>query len=180
MFIDQERLGQARDILRIAKEKGGQKEQLMAVINDAFELLANGFELPSYDASINDAVGTYVELRDRLAVDRHAWEEHELRIKDHVERISMWLRDKGDELGTDSFSTPSGTAYRAVKESYRIESWPTYSAWILKTGNIHCLERRPAKLACKEIFEELGELPEGLTRHEEVEFLVRRPTKKKA
>ena len=131
-------------------------------------------------SDIQNAVGNYVELRDLLSVDRKAWEDYESMVKDEMTRISMYLRDRGDEFGVDSFSTPYGTAYRNVKVSYRIESWEDYSAWMRDTDNMQCVEKRAAKLAVKDIIDELGTLPPGLTEFVEVEFNVRRPTKGKA
>ncbi len=130
-------------------------------------------------SDIQSAVGNYVELRDLLSVNRKAWEDYEANVKDEMTRISMYLRDRGDELGVDSFNTQYGTAYRNVKTSYRIESWEDYSAWMRDTDNMQCVEKRAAKLAVKDILDETGMLPPGLTEFVEVEFNVRRPTKQK-
>src|SRR5574337_1245676 len=95
-----------------------------------------------------------------------------------MEKISMWLRDKGDELGVDSFKTQYGTAYRSIKTSYRVGNWDEFVGWIRDTGNFQCLEKRVAKLATKEIHDESGVVPPGVEYSAEVEFDVRRPTKK--
>lgn len=133
--------------------------------------------------SIAEAVAKYVELRDQLAEERQSFEAYEASVKDSMEKISMWLRDKGDELSVDSFATPSGTAYRNTKTYYRLDgenAWEQFTKWIHETGNFQCLEKRVAKLATAEILEETGELPPGIVKHTEVEFNVRRPTKGKS
>lgn len=127
--------------------------------------------------TIDEAVEKFVELRDYLAVERKKFEELEKNIKAELEEISMWLRDKGDALGVDSFNTRYGTAYRAIKTKYLCGNWDEFIDWVIKTGNTQCLEHRVAKLATKEIHDISGEVPPGVLYSAEVEFQVRRPTK---
>lgn len=127
--------------------------------------------------TISQAVEVYVATRDQLAAERKAYNSYELRAKAYMERISMYLRDKADEMGVDSFKTQAGTAYRSVKTQYRVGSFDQFVEWMKATENFHCLEKRAAKNAVKEIHEETGEVPPGLEFYSEVEFDVRRPTK---
>lgn len=127
--------------------------------------------------TIDQAVGEYVRLRDHLRAASAAFNQLEKDVKSELEQISMWLRDKGDELGVDNFKTQYGTAFRNVKTSYLVGDWNEYIDWIKETGNYQCLEHRAAKLAVKEIHDATGEIPPGLNYSAEVEFSVRRPTK---
>lgn len=185
MFVNPESAENVMSILKVARDGLAARAKLseidqsvLASLNDAItELLPKPFK--EYK-DIQQAVGNYVIYRDMLGIERKAFEDHERDIKDEMTRISMWLRDKGDEFGVDSFNTPFGTAYRNVKKSFRIENWDDYSAWIIETNNAQCLEKRPAKLAVQEIVDTDGCLPPGLTEFIEVEFNVRRPTKARA
>ena len=120
--------------------------------------------------------------RDELRAKQQAFKLEEDAMKLRMEQISMWLRDKADELGVDSFKTQFGTAYRSVKTSYRVATggWDAFIGWVKETGNFQCLEKRVAKLATKEIHDDTGAIPPGLDYVAEVEFDVRRPTKAKA
>lgn len=129
--------------------------------------------------SIDEAIRFYVEERDALSDFMKAANAHETAVKSRLDSISMWLRDKGDELGTDSFKTQSGTAYRNVKVSYRMGDWNAFIGWIQQTGNFQCLEKRVAKNATKEVHDDTGLIPPGIEYVAEVEFNVRRPTKAK-
>lgn len=129
--------------------------------------------------SIDEAIRVYVEERDNLSDFMKAANAHETAVKTRLDKISMWLRDKGDELGTDSFKTQSGTAYRNVKVSYRVGDWNEFIGWVQRTGNFQCLEKRVAKLATKEVHDDTQEVPPGIEYVAEVEFNVRRPTKAK-
>lgn len=132
--------------------------------------------------SIDEAIEAYVNTRDELRAKQQAFKLEEDAMKANMEQISMWLRDKADELGVDSFKTQFGTAYRSVKTSYRVATggWDNFIGWVKETGNFQCLEKRVAKLATKEIHDDTGEIPPGLDYVAEVEFDVRRPTKAKA
>ena len=132
--------------------------------------------------SIDEAIEAYVNTRDELRAKQQAFKLEEDAMKANMEQISMWLRDKADELGVDSFKTQFGTAYRSVKTSYRVATggWDNFIGWVKETGNCQCLEKRVAKLATKEIHDDTGETSPGLDYVAEVEFDVRRPTKAKA
>ena len=132
--------------------------------------------------SIDEAIEAYVATRDELRAKQQAFKLEEDAMKLRMEQISMWLRDKADELGVDSFKTQFGTAYRSVKTSYRVATggWDAFIGWVKETGNFQCLEKRVAKLATKEIHDDTGTIPPGLDYVAEVEFDVRRPTKAKA
>jgi hypothetical protein len=139
-------------------------------------------EIPAYDQdiqfnNIDDAINVFVATRDELAAERKAYNTYEARAKHYMDRIEMFIKDKADDLGVDSFRTKSGTAFRNVKTSYRVSVWPEYLAWLQETGNFQCLEHRAAKNAVKEVHDETGEVPPGLEYTVEVGFDVRRPSK---
>lgn len=134
---------------------------------------------PMQFTSIDEAVTAYVKTRDELKDKQRAFKAEEDGIKETLEKISMWLRDKADELGVDSFKTQGGTAFRSIKTSYRVATggWDLFIGWIKANDAFHCLEKRVAKIATKEIHDATGILPPGLDYVVEVEMDVRRPTK---
>lgn len=123
--------------------------------------------------SVADAVAKYVETRDKLRLLQKNFNEKEAELKDELSVISMWLRDRADEMGVDNFKTKFGTAYRSKKTSYRIEDWDAFVRYIKETDNFTLIEKRCAKRATAEVHESEG-LPPGLTYLEETEFLVNR------
>jgi len=126
---------------------------------------------------IDEAVSEVVRIRDDLDSHRKEFKAYEADAKSRIDELSMWLRDKADDLGVDSFKTRSGTAYRAVKTSYRSGNWDEFLEWVKRTDNFQCLEKRVAKNATKEIHEDTGEVPPGVDYLAEVEIQVRRPSK---
>lgn len=138
-------------------------------------------KIPEFDEDLNfgsldEAINVYVATRDALGVERKAYNTYEAKANAYMDRIEMFIKDKADELGVDSVRTKSGTAYRTVKTSYRVGNWDAFLEWMKETGNFHCLEKRAAKLAVKEIHDESAEVPPGLEYRAEVCFDVRRPS----
>lgn len=131
-------------------------------------------------ATIEQVIDKYVELRDELDVRRKEFNAFEEATKSKLDRLEMFLRERADEQGVDGFKTSAGTAYRKKKETFRVGSWPEILEFIQRTGNWQMLEKRIAKLATKDIWDELvthGELIPGVDYQTEVVFEVRRPTK---
>ena len=131
--------------------------------------------------SVDDAVRAYVAMRDQMQAEDKAAKARKAEQTEELDKISMWLRDKADELGVDSFRTGSGTAFRNVKTSYRVapgaDGWDQFTAWVKENDRFDCLEKRVAKLAVKEFHDDSGQVPPGVVYVAEVEFDVRRPSK---
>jgi hypothetical protein len=127
---------------------------------------------------VDDAIEAFVEMRNvKRKFDKEA-KEKSAEMEFFLDSISMWLRDKADAIGVDSFvSKQFGTAYRNTKKSYRVEDWDAFIEYIKETDNFQLLERRVAKKAAAEIHAEERAIPPGLLYVEEVEFNVLSPRK---
>lgn len=128
---------------------------------------------------VDELVKLYIDARNQLATDTKGFKARHAKVKDHMRVISMILRDRGEQLGVDTFATPHGTAYRHRKESFKIPDWPAFCEWLDQTKNFHALQKRVAPNAVKEIREADGQLPPGLESFEEIEFSVRSPSARK-
>jgi len=151
--------------------------------------------------TVDAAIEQYVDKRDSLRLLKKLHEKEETSLDEELDAIAMWLREKADEIGVDSFKTAHGTAYRSLKESYRAVDWESFVGWMKETGNFQCVEKRPAKNAVREIHRDnlqrvkqlkdsgasqedidkamLEAVPPGLDYLTEVEFNVLRPKKGK-
>lgn len=129
-------------------------------------------------ATIDKVIKTYIRLRDELDASRKAQKEYEKEIKFKLERLSMWLKEYAESEGVKSIATDYGTAYKVTKDWVRVGSWDKVFAWIKKTGNWQMLEKRIGKLATKEIMEKTGKIPPGVEYSQEIEYQVRKPSKK--
>lgn len=130
--------------------------------------------------SIGELVEEYVALRDGLSVERKKFKSLEETTKLEMEKIEVKILEVQRTLGLKSVSTGNFTAFQTTKTTVRVGDWDEFSKWILETGNIHCLEKRCAKLACLEI--EVSEDNEegvnladiGLDKAEEIVIQVRK------
>jgi hypothetical protein len=129
---------------------------------------------------VDDLILMYRQARDQLATDRKGYKAREAAVKTHMSIISMILRDRGDQLGVDSFKTDNGTAFRNLKEKFPIENWESLVEYIKQTGNFHIVQKRVSPLAVKDIRNTEGALPPGVGYLPEVEFSVRAPTNRKS
>lgn len=130
------------------------------------------------EMTVDKLVPLYIACRNQLATDTHGYKLRKARVKNFMGLISMVLRDKADVVGTDTFKGTYGTAFRQTKEKFSISDWDQFSAWLLRTGNTHILQKRVAPNAVKEVREVEG-LPPGINVFSEVEFAVRSPTAKR-
>lgn len=126
-------------------------------------------------STVDQAVEKFVELRDKLRDHQRSAKVIEDDLKFRMDQISMWLRDRAEELGVESFKTKSGTAYKSLKESYRVNNWDDFIAFVKENDCFHLLEKRVAKNAAREVHKESGEVPVGLEYSSEIEFNVLRP-----
>ena len=125
--------------------------------------------------NIGEAVKRYVSLRDRLRAWQHKKKEEEAIKKIELEGIEMWLINRADEDGVESFKTRFGTAYKTYSEHYNVADWTTFVDYVKETGNFQLFQKRVTSTAAKEIHEETGELPPGLNFFKEVKMGVLRP-----
>jgi hypothetical protein len=119
-------------------------------------------------------------IREELSEKRKEWETFEAMKKERLEIIQMRLREIADSVGTDSLKCKFGTAFKQVKEYFRVGDWDQIVEYIKETGNFHMLEKRIGKLATKEIYEVTGKLPPGVEYSSEIEMVIRKaPTKER-
>lgn len=135
---------------------------------------------------VDSAIYKYIYLRNSNSKTNKLSDSIDSAIKGHQQALNSYLLSVSQDIGVKSFKTDSGSAFRTIKTAYRIRDWEEYSKWILETGNIHCLEKRPAKLAVQEIIAEQEAqsndesvdvstlLPPGLDLYQEVEFQFRK------
>lgn len=131
------------------------------------------------DKKVDELIAMYIATRNQLATDRKAYKHREEKMKLHMSIIGLLLHDKGKMSGVDSFKTEAGTAYKKKTEKYGIQVWEEFTAWLDQTKNFHVLQKRVSPVACREIREQEGAVPPGVSYFEEETFAVRSPTVRK-
>jgi hypothetical protein len=104
--------------------------------------------------TVDKAVEKYVELRDRKASLKAAYESEAEQLTELQGHIEQYIREKMHELGVTSFKTDHGTAFRQYKESATVADWDTILDYIKDNDAYHLLERRVSKTAVKDLMSE--------------------------
>ena len=125
-------------------------------------------------SNIEELVGKYIGIRNVLSSARKSFETFESSSKGMQEAINAVLVQTANDLGVESFATKKGTAFRKIKTAYRVEDWESYVEWMKENDALHCVEKRPAKMAVEEIHNESGEIPAGLRFEQTIEFQFRK------
>jgi len=121
-------------------------------------------------ADIGEMVKHYVSLRAELDAQRKEYQAIEKSLKAEMDKIMLEVMTLADNIGVDNFKTPYGTAYRNIKQSYKVDDWDTYVQWAKNHDALHTIQKRVTKTAVDEIVEETGEIPPGLDLFTEVTF----------
>jgi len=120
---------------------------------------------PKKPEKIDDLVGQYVAIRDRLSEVRKKWKIFEVNRKADMEKIEVKLLEKARKLGVQNFKTQHGTAMCVDKDFARVggpEGWERLTAYMVETGDFGLVEKRVAKLHFKEVMETKGIAPQDI------------------
>jgi len=99
-------------------------------------------------------VEKYIELRDRRAAAKRAYEENDARFKEGMEILEGKLKSILDETGQTSGKTRHGTFFRTHTTSATVADWEKMLDFIRKNEQWGLLERRVSKSRVVELMEE--------------------------
>jgi hypothetical protein len=112
-------------------------------------------DIDNEEMTIGEMTELYAGLREELKKERRAFKDIENSIKFELDHLEGSILEAQRKLGIRSISTGNYTAFQTEKKYVRMGDWDTFSKYVLKSGNVHLLEKRPAKLANLEL-EEFG------------------------
>jgi hypothetical protein len=127
------------------------------------------------DIPIEQIVSTYIKLRDKRDMMYQEFKEKTAQIEEDMQVLKHKLVDISKETGATSFSSPSGIAYRTVKNRYWTNDWGSFYQFMQEHGAMGLLEKRIHQTSMKEFLDENPEVhPPGLHVDSEYEITVRR------
>ena len=127
------------------------------------------------DIPIEQIVSTYIKLRDKRDMMYQEFKEKTAQIEEDMQTLKHKLVEVSKETGATSFSSPSGTAYRTVKNRYWTNDWGSFYQFMQEHGAMGLLEKRIQQTSMKEFLEENPEVhPPGLHVDSEYEITIRR------
>jgi hypothetical protein len=127
------------------------------------------------DIPIEQIVSTYIKLRDKRDMMYQEFKEKTAQLEEDMQTLKHKLLEVSKETGATSFSSPSGVAYRTVKNRYWTNDWASLYQFMQEHGAMGLLEKRIHQTSMKEFLDENPEVhPPGLHVDSEYEITVRR------
>jgi len=128
------------------------------------------------DLPSNKLVEVYIQLRDRRAQRKAAFENSDADDKAKQEKIEALLLVKFNEDGVESVRTEAGTAFKSSRVSTSVADRDAYFQWVGEDFEARSmfLEARASKDAVKQYKESTNDLPPGVNWSETITINVRR------
>jgi len=127
------------------------------------------------DTPIEQIVSTYIKLRDKRDMMYQEFKEKTAQLEEDMQVLKHKLVEISKETGVTSFSSPSGIAYRTVKNRYWTNDWGSFYQFMQEHGAMGLLEKRIHQTSMKEFLDDNPEVhPPGLHVDSEYEITVRR------
>lgn len=123
---------------------------------------------------LSELVEKYIELRDKKAELKHAYDEKAAKIDSVLDQIEGVLLKAFDTAGMDSAKTSAGTAYTSTKTTASVADKDSFMDYVKAHGEWHLLETRCSKTAVEQFKEVNGEVPPGVNWREERVVNIRR------
>jgi hypothetical protein len=126
------------------------------------------------DLKDSQLVEMYVQLRDRRAQRKAAFENSDADDKARQEKIEGILLKRFEDSGLESIKTAAGTAYKSLRSSASIADWDTFLEYIKANDAWELLTKGCNKTSVVEFKQESNSLPPGINWREEISIGVRR------
>lgn len=156
-------------------ERAELMQELRAVEAKAVMEAIAGIALKAKDQPVEKRVAKYVQIRDARAESNKRNDVLDKAYKDCLESIESSLLATAHEVGTDSFKTPFGTAYKAEQLQCSIADENLFFDFVRQEGDLDFFERRLKVTHIQEYVKEHdGQFPPGLNIFRELKMKVRR------
>lgn len=137
--------------------------------------MTNPSQPQSEGVNVEEYVRKYIQLRDKKAEIKAAYERQIAPIDEVMGKVEALLLDKLNELGAESMRTPAGTAYVGISTSVGLADYKVYEDFCAQQPDPFVFfERRVSKAAVEQYKADHGELPPGLNWTETRTVKIRR------
>ena len=124
---------------------------------------------------VEKIVSAYIKIRDTKEKLYQEYKAQENVLQEQMDTLKEKLIELSKETGATSFSTPSGIAYRTIKNRYWTNDWGNFYDFMRQHGAVELLEKRIHQANMKEFLENNPEThPPGLHVDQEYEITIRR------
>jgi phage host-nuclease inhibitor protein Gam len=124
---------------------------------------------------LSEAVGLYIQLRDKKAEMKSAFDASVAPINEKMDKLEAKLLDVFNKTGTDSVKTEHGTAYTAVRTTASVADREAFMEFVKANEEWSLIEVRAAKTAIEQFRDNNdNELPPGINIRSERVVNIRR------
>lgn len=128
--------------------------------------------------TVDEVIAAYVKLRTKKDAIEAETKDRIKGIKEKLEQLEAWLKEKADEQGVTSFKTKHGTAFLTTSDYANVGNWDAVLEFIRENEAFDMLEKRISKIAVRGYIEANKEVPPGVNYGTKLEVNVRKPAVK--
>lgn len=128
--------------------------------------------------TVDKVIGTYIELRNKKESIEATAKEKVAKIKEQLSKLEVWIKEKADTDGVDSFKTSNGTAFLKTTDYAQVADWDAVLGFIKEHEAFDLLEKRVSKTAVRAYIEADKSVPSGINYGTRLDVNVRKPASK--
>ena len=128
--------------------------------------------------TVDKVIGTYIELRNKKESIEATAKEKVAKIKEQLSKLEVWIKEKADTDGVDSFKTSNGTAFLKTTDYAQVADWDAVLGFIKEHEAFDLLEKRVSKTAVRAYIEADKSVPSGINYGSRLDVNVRKPASK--
>ena len=126
------------------------------------------------DITADRIIEAYVALRDKRSELKKSYDAEDGVLKEKQAKLEAWLLGKFEEVGSDSFKSGAGTAFRQVDTKVSCGDWLAFWPFMAEIGRYDFMEKRLSSKAIKDYIAEGNDPPPAVTLFNEYKVVVRR------
>lgn len=123
---------------------------------------------------ISELVTKYIEIRDKKAEFKAAYDAKVQKVDEVLSRIEAKLLETFDSAGMDSVKTPNGTAYVSKRTTTSVADREAFMEFVKANDEWPLLEVRASKSGVEQYQESHDDLPPGVNLRTERVVNIRR------
>jgi len=127
---------------------------------------------------IDDVIKTFIKLRNKKEKLEREHTAEVKGIKENLNKLQAYIKQKADVDGVTSFKTGEGTASIVTKDFAQVADWDSVLAFIKKEEAWDMLEKRVSKSAVKGYIDNNKAVPNGVNYGTLLDVQVRKPMSK--
>jgi len=128
--------------------------------------------------NVGDVIRTYMVLRNQKSALEADTKAKVDTIKQKMEKLEAWIKERADEQGVTSFKSEWGTAFLTTTDYANVSDWDAMLQFVRDNEAYDMLEKRVSKTAVRGYIETNKSVPPGVNYGTKLEVNIRKPCAK--